>query len=52
MAAQTSLSPNFCELQLSDPIALCCDRWKSMENNQVAEVGLDDLQAKWHKVTI
>jgi hypothetical protein len=52
MAGPTSLSPNFCELQLPDPFTLCHDRRKSMENNQVAEFGLDDLQAKWHKVKI
>jgi len=36
MAAPTSLSPNFCELRLSCPGALCQDYRKSMEDNQVS----------------
>jgi hypothetical protein len=34
-AAPTSLSPNFGELSVHDPIALCGNRRKALENNQV-----------------
>jgi hypothetical protein len=36
MAAPTSLSPNFCELQFSHPIALYPYRRKALEVNQVS----------------
>jgi hypothetical protein len=35
MAAPTSLSPNFCELPIPDPVTLCHDRRKALEINQV-----------------